>query len=177
MKPLQQQLRITSKSGQPQKQEAIMNDALFSLIDTHFEQEVAFLQELVQCNSVNPLTPDRSIPELAIECEVAHLIVEHLTRMNFMPALHGVSPKRPNVVCTVPSPLHKKKPKTLILTTHMDTVIPSAAYTKDPFGGQIEQQRMYGVGVADAKAQIAAFIYATYALIEANIPLCHLCPH
>src|SRR5260370_38952364 len=45
----------------------------------------------------------------------------------------------------------------------MDTVEPSD-YTRDPWGGQIEEGRLLRVGAADAKAQIAAFIYAAYAL-------------
>jgi len=52
----------------------------------------------------------------------------------------------------------------------MDTVEPEG-YTRDPWGTQIEQGRLYGVSAADAKAQIAASIYATLALREAGIDL------
>ena len=80
----------------------------------------------------------------------------------------AVSSQRPNVVCHIPG--SGKTEKTLILTTHMDTVEPSD-YTRDPWGAQIEEGRLYGVGAADAKAQIAAFVYAVYALRQAGITL------
>jgi acetylornithine deacetylase/succinyl-diaminopimelate desuccinylase-like protein len=40
-----------------------------------------------------------------------------------------------------------------------------------PGGAEIEEGRLYGVGAADAKAQIAAFVYATRTLREAGITL------
>jgi acetylornithine deacetylase/succinyl-diaminopimelate desuccinylase-like protein len=52
----------------------------------------------------------------------------------------------------------------------MDTVEPSD-YTRDPWGAQIEEGRLYGVGSADAKAQIAAFVYAAHALRQVGISL------
>src|SRR5436853_7900790 len=73
-----------------------------------------------------------------------------------------------NVLCHLQGACEARK--TLILTTHMDTVEPSD-YTRDPWGAEIEGKRLYGVGAADAKAQIAAFIYATRALREAGITL------
>ena len=57
-----------------------------------------------------------------------------------------------------------------MLTTHMDTV-EASNYTRDPWGAEIEAGRLYGVGAADAKAQIAAFVYAVYALRKAGISL------
>ncbi len=52
----------------------------------------------------------------------------------------------------------------------MDTVEPSG-YTRDPWGAQIEAGLVYGVGAADAKAQIAAMVYAIQALRLAGITL------
>jgi acetylornithine deacetylase/succinyl-diaminopimelate desuccinylase-like protein len=49
----------------------------------------------------------------------------------------------------------------------MDTVEPSG-YTRDPWNAQMEGGRLYGLGVADAKAQISAFVYALSALQKAG---------
>ena len=100
--------------------------------------------------------------------EVAALIQQELHRLDLPAELVGISSQRPNVVCHLPG--SGKTEKTLILTTHMDTVEPSD-YTRDPWGAHIEEGRLYGVGSADAKAQIAAFVYAAHALRQVGISL------
>jgi succinyl-diaminopimelate desuccinylase len=89
--------------------------------------------------------------------------------LGFKADLVGVSKERPNVVCHIPGT--RETAKNLILTTHMDTVEARDQYTRDPWGAQIANGRLYGVGAADAKAQIAAFIYAAYALHKLGINL------
>lgn len=79
-----------------------------------------------------------------------------------------MTPQRPNVVCHIPGQLSEAR--TLILNTHMDTV-ETTGYTRNPWGAQIVQGRLYGMGAADAKAQIAAFIYAMTAIRDAGLTL------
>ena len=141
-------------------------DNLSAVIAEQFQQQVDFLRRLVRTKSSNPFTPDTSPPDAPIEMEVADIIQKELQRFGFEAVVYGVSSQRPNVICHHRGSDHVTK--TLILTTHMDTVEPSG-YTRNPWGAQIEQGRLYGVGVADAKAQIAAFIYALLALRQANI--------
>src|SRR6266700_567890 len=142
--------------------------AISKVIAAHFGQQVEFLQQLVRARSTNPLTPETSSPDVPVEQEVAGVIHQELYRLGFKAELIGVSSQRPNLICHIPG--SGKTEKTLVLTTHMDTVEPTG-YTRDPWGAQIEDGRLYGVGAADAKAQIAAFIYAAYALRQANIDL------
>ncbi len=131
-------------------------------------QQVAFFQRLVRANSVNGALAGASDPSAPIERAVADIIAEELARLGFEPEFVGVTSARPNVVCSIPGTEHEGK--TLILTTHMDTVAPSG-YSRDPWGGQIEDGRLYGLGAADAKAQIAAMVYAMAALRQAGIKL------
>ena len=142
--------------------------AITQTIQEHFEQQVDFLRRLVQAKSANPFTPETSLPSLPVEEAVASLIQQELSTLGFKAEQHGVTPQRPNVVCHIPG--SGKAEKTLILTTHMDTIEPEG-YTRNPWGGQIEAGRLYGVGAADAKAQIAAFIYAVAALHRLDINL------
>jgi acetylornithine deacetylase/succinyl-diaminopimelate desuccinylase-like protein len=137
-------------------------------IQNQFNQQVDFLRRLVQARSTNPFTPDTSLPSTPVEQEVANIICQELHRLGFKAELFGVSPQRPNVVCYLPG--SDKTAKTLVLTTHMDTVEPSG-YTRDPWSAQTEDGRLYGVGAANAKAQIAAFTYAAHALRQASIDL------
>lgn len=135
-----------------------------------FSREQSFLQRLVRARSHNPFTPENSRPDEPIEADVAKVIVQELQQLGYLQVqLVGVSVARQNVLCTIPG--DSQSNKTLILSTHMDTVTPVDAYTRDPWDGQIEANRLYGVGSADAKAQIAAFIYAIHALRLANIRL------
>ena len=143
-------------------------EAISTAIQGTFKQQVPFLQRLVRARSVNPFLPESSLPDVPVEEEVAAVIQQELHRLGFQAELIGVSSQRPNVLCSIPG--SGKTEKTLILTTHMDTVEPSD-YSRDPWGAQIEQGRLYGVGSADAKAQIAAFVYAAHALREAGIIL------
>jgi succinyl-diaminopimelate desuccinylase len=141
---------------------------LSSVITANFGQQVTFLQRLVQARSANPYTPETSAADIPVEKEVATVTYQELQRLGFTAELRGVTQERPNVVSTFPG--SGSVGKTLILSTHMDTVEPSG-YTRDPWGAQIEGGLLYGVGAADAKAQIAAFIYAAQALREAGIAL------
>src|SRR5438034_6949370 len=143
-------------------------ETISAAIEETSDQQVAFLQRLVQTKSTNPFTPESSSPSAPVEREVAQVIQQELHRLGFKAELYGVSSQRPNVLCLVPGSGNSEK--TLILTTHMDTVEP-VDYTRDPWGGQLEEGRLYGVGAADAKAQIATFIYAAHAIRKAGITL------
>ncbi len=139
-----------------------------SLINQHFEDEVAFLQRLIRAKSANVYTAETSPADVPVESEVAATICEQMRAFGWQPTLHGIKPQRRNVLY-VRSGMSGEK--TLILNTHMDTVLASDAYTRDPWGAQIENGRLYGLGAADAKAQIAAFMYAARTLDLTGVTL------
>jgi acetylornithine deacetylase len=49
---------------------------------------------------------------------------------------------------------------TLALVSHLDVVPPGAGWTRDPFTPVTEGDRLYGRGSGDAKASVAAMLYA-----------------
>jgi putative selenium metabolism hydrolase len=61
----------------------------------------------------------------------------------------------------------------LLLDGHMDTVGVSdrSAWKHDPFGAEIENGVLYGLGACDMKGALAAMIYAGKLLIENRVPL------
>jgi len=62
--------------------------------------------------------------------------------------------------------------RSLILSGHVDTVpVGSAPWTRPPFGGQREGNRLYGRGANDMKAGIAANLFVAEALSELGIRL------
>ena len=49
---------------------------------------------------------------------------------------------------------------TLVFASHLDVVPPGSGWTRDPFDPVIEGTRLYGRGSGDAKASVAAMLYA-----------------
>lgn len=59
----------------------------------------------------------------------------------------------------------------LLLTSHMDTVPPSTAWTRPPHTVQREQGRIYGLGSNDAKASVAAMTAAFLRVLQSGGPV------
>ena len=49
-------------------------------------------------------------------------------------------------------------PETVLLNEHIDTVKPSASYTRDPFGGECDGQTIYGLGANDCGGCVIAML-------------------
>jgi acetylornithine deacetylase len=55
---------------------------------------------------------------------------------------------------------------TLAYVSHLDVVPPGAGWTRDPFVPAIEGSRLYGRGSGDAKASVAAMLYAAKDVVD-----------
>ncbi len=76
---------------------------------------------------------------------------------------------RPNLAARVPG---AGGGRSLVLSGHIDTVPAGAEpWTRDPFGGQIEGNRLYGRGANDMKGGIATNLFVVEALRELDIRL------
>ncbi|MCF8035033.1 MAG: ArgE/DapE family deacylase [Desulfarculaceae bacterium] len=75
---------------------------------------------------------------------------------------------RPNLVATLPGDPDKPS---LILNGHIDVVSPEPveAWSRDPWCGEVEGERLYGRGAGDMKAGLLANHYALAALIKAGL--------
>ena len=49
-------------------------------------------------------------------------------------------------------------PETVLLNAHIDTVKPSASYTRDPFGGECDGKTIYGLGANDCGGCVIAML-------------------
>lgn len=117
----------------------------------------AFLRELVR-------TPSYSCQEGA----VAECIADEMRAVGFQDvAMDRIG----NVVGRIRSG-HDDGPM-LMFDGHMDTVGVSdrAAWKHDPFGAEIENSVLYGLGAGDMKGALAAMVYAGKLLLENNAPL------
>lgn len=120
---------------------------------TQYHQEIVeFLQQLI------------AIPSFESERALAKRIFTQLSSFGFSPELIGHE-NRPSIICTANK---VNSNKTIWFDSHLDTapIGDAAQWHYPPLAGQIVGNRMYGRGVADAKAAIAIFCYLALDLIK-----------
>ena len=49
-------------------------------------------------------------------------------------------------------------PENVLLNAHIDTVKPSASYTRDPFSGECDGKTIYGLGANDCGGSVIAML-------------------
>jgi acetylornithine deacetylase/succinyl-diaminopimelate desuccinylase family protein len=118
------------------------------------DELIELLQGLVRHPSPNP--PGSEEP-------VARFLARMCTQLGLQTELHEVAPGRPNVYARL------GEGPGLLFLGHTDTVPAGEGWTRDPFGGALEDGRVYGRGSADMKAGIAAAVIAMAALKRAGI--------
>lgn len=125
------------------------------------EEAAALLSDLVAIDSQNP--PGR-------EQAVSEFIVDRLDEWGIDARLfHQPYEDRPQVIAEVGD--DDPDVGTLILNGHIDVVPPGDRdqWTHDPFGGSVEDGRVYGRGASDMKGGVATGMLALRAAHESNI--------
>jgi len=92
------------------------------------------------------------------EAEISHFIAEWCESHGLPVEILPVSSNRSDVITRLTSP--QADPR-ILFNGHMDTVEPGNGWTRDPFGAEIEDGRMYGRGTFDMKAGLACILYVT----------------
>jgi succinyl-diaminopimelate desuccinylase len=136
-------------------------------VDAHFDDEVKFLQALVQVPTDTP--PGNNAPhaertaqllqELGMHAEkhspsaaeLADYGMQSITNL-IVRRKYGQQDNQDNAG------------KTIALNAHGDVVPPGEGWTHDPYGAQIEGGNMYGRATAVSKSDFATFTFATRAL-------------
>jgi succinyl-diaminopimelate desuccinylase len=115
---------------------------------------VALAQDLIRFPSLNP-------PGQEKDC--AAFIAALLRRWGFSVTSHDFAPDRPTLVAHLAGTSDEKP---LCFTGHIDVVpLGAAEWTHPPFGGVVEDGRLYGRGASDMKAGVAAFLAAACNLV------------
>jgi succinyl-diaminopimelate desuccinylase len=142
-------------------------DRVLAEVDRAADEMVAFTADLVRIPTVNP-------PGDAYDA-CAHFLGDYLQRREFAVeyiaaegrAEHTVRHPRVNVVGT-----RRGGPGRVVhLNGHIDVVPAGDGWTVDPFGGLVRDGRIYGRGVCDMKAGIAASVFAAEAIARAGVDL------
>lgn len=123
---------------------------------------LATLQALVQIPSVfDPALPDGN------EQAAADLVGTLLDEWGIGYRRRDVAPNRPNIVADI---VGTRPGSVLVFEGHTDVVTAGdrAAWTIDPFAGEIRDRRLYGRGACDMKGGLTAMLFAARALHESG---------
>ena len=156
-------------------QTALHHAALDTWINRHFEEEVRFLQALVQVPTDTP--PGNNAPHaeqaaalladfgFAVEkhpvpaAEVAAAGLESITnlvvRVPFGAAIQEESTRKQST---------ENQGRTIALNAHGDVVPPGEGWTHAPYGAEIADGAMYGRAAAVSKSDFASYTFALRAL-------------
>jgi succinyl-diaminopimelate desuccinylase len=143
-------------------------EALDAWIDTHFDDEVRFLQELVRVPTDTP--PGDNAPH-------AERTAELLAAMGLVAEKHAVPAQDVKAYglqsitnLIVRRPFRAGGP-VVALNAHGDVVPPGEGWTHDPYGGEIVDGRLYGRASAVSKSDFATYTFALRALEALGAPL------
>jgi succinyl-diaminopimelate desuccinylase len=129
-------------------------------IDAMEEEIVTLLSDLVKAESVNPPGDTR---------DVAGILTGKFREFGIDPEVVSVDDDKPNLIAAI-NPGHRPQ---LVFNSHIDTVPPGdlRQWKFDPFGATVEDGVMFGRGVADAKASVAAMTMTAGAIANSGIEL------
>ncbi len=136
-------------------------------IDAHFDEQVKFLQALVQVPTDTP--PGNNAPH-------AERTAELLKPMGFEAEKHAVpeADVKAYGLESITNLIVRRQygeGKTIALNAHGDVVPPGEGWTHPPYGGEVHNGAMYGRATAVSKCDFSTFTFATRALESLNAPL------
>ena len=145
-----------------------MNDKLTQWIDAHFDEEVAFLQQVLRVPTDTP--PGNNTPHAETVAELVkaygwsaekHVVPEQEVREYGMESITNLIIRRP----------YQAGGPTIALNAHGDVVPPGEGWTYPPYGGVIDHGYIYGRAAAVSKCDFATYIFAVRALEALGVKL------
>ena len=137
--------------------------ALDAWIDQHFDEEVQFLQALVQVPTDTP--PGNNAPhaertaallqDFGLQAE-KHAVPAAEVAAYGMQSITNLIVRRPYGT--------PGSGRTIALNAHGDVVPPGEGWSRDPYGAEIEGGKLYGRAAAVSKSDFASFTFAVRAL-------------
>jgi succinyl-diaminopimelate desuccinylase len=135
--------------------------AIDSWVDAHHQDQVRFLQEIVRVPTDTP--PGNNAPAAELVARMLEAMGNRVERHPVPQALvtdYGMQ----SVTNLIVRHRFGEGGPIIALNAHGDVVPPGEEWTKPPYGGVIEEGRMYGRGVAVSKSDIATYAFALDAL-------------
>ena len=143
-------------------------DALDRWIDAHFAEEVSFLQQLIRIPTDTP--PGNNAPHAERTAELLQAFGFEAEKYP-VPAAEVKAYGMESITNLIVRRRYSDAGKTIALNAHGDVVPPGEGWTKDPYGGEIENGKIYGRASAVSKCDFASFTFAVRALESLGLPL------
>ncbi|CAN5891597.1 M20 family metallopeptidase [soil metagenome] len=143
-------------------------EQLDAWIDAHFDEEVKFLQAMVQVPTDTP--PGNNAPHAEHTAELLgsfgfeaekHAVPEADVQAYGLTTLTNLIVRRP----------YGSGGKTIALNAHGDVVPPGEGWTHGPYSGEVVDGKLYGRASAVSKSDFASFTFAVRALESLKAPL------
>jgi succinyl-diaminopimelate desuccinylase len=141
---------------------------LLDWIDAHFDEQVAFLQDVVRIPTDTP--PGNNAPHALVVADMLaafgweaerHAVPEQDVRAYGMESIVNLIVRR----------AYGNGGPTLALNAHGDVVPPGEGWTHPPYGAVVENGYLYGRAAAVSKSDFATFVFAARALEALGVPL------
>ena len=117
------------------------------------------MQELLHFHTENP--PGNEAP-------AAEYLAGYLGRLGFQTRCYESEPGRASLVARLPG---RGGGRSLALNGHLDIGPIGNGWTRDPWGGEVADGKIYGRGAGDMKSGLAFFVFAMRALRDLDIPV------
>jgi acetylornithine deacetylase/succinyl-diaminopimelate desuccinylase-like protein len=137
-------------------------------VDAHFDEEVRFLQALVQVPTDTP--PGNNAPHAERTAELLAgmgLQAEKFAVADADVKAYGLQ-SITNLIVRRP---YGAGGKTIALNAHGDVVPPGEGWSHGPYSGEVVDGKLYGRASAVSKSDFASFTFATRALESLGVPL------
>jgi succinyl-diaminopimelate desuccinylase len=137
-------------------------------IDAHFDEEVAFLQQVIRIPTDTP--PGNNAPH-------ANAVAEMVQDFGWSAEKHAVPQQAvhdygmQSITNLIVRRRYSEGGPTIALNAHGDVVPPGEGWTRPPYGGVIEDGYIYGRAAAVSKSDFATYVFAVRALEALGVPL------
>ncbi|HEU4460685.1 MAG TPA: ArgE/DapE family deacylase [Methylibium sp.] len=137
-------------------------------IDAHFDEQVKLLQELVRVPTDSP--PGDNAPH-------AERTAELFAAFGFVAEKHPVPADEVKAcgLTSITNLIVRRKygdgGRTIALNAHGDVVPPGEGWSRDPYGGEVDDGRLYGRAAAVSKCDFTTYAFAVRALESLGAPL------
>ena len=136
-------------------------------IDAHFDEEVRFLQQLIRVPTDTP--PGNNAPHAERTAELLQAFGFEAEKYP-VPEAEVKAGGMESITNLIVRRRYGAGGKTIALNAHGDVVPPGEGWTRDPYGGEIEDGKIYGRASAVSKGDFASFTFAVRALESLQTP-------
>jgi acetylornithine deacetylase/succinyl-diaminopimelate desuccinylase-like protein len=143
-------------------------DQLDAWIDAHFDEQVRYLQALVQVPTDTP--PGHNAPHAERTAELLAAMGLPAQQLA-VPAAEVQAAGMQSITNLIVRRRYGDGGRTIALNAHGDVVPPGEGWTHGPYSGEVVDGQLYGRASAVSKSDFASYTFAVRALESLGVPL------